>query len=88
MSVLRKAYCKENAPLDTVIDCYLDIDDPDSTVIAVNCSVVDGSGSENLNGALPRLTIGDLLIVTKLGEDWWCLTVFEANENCICSEGL
>lgn len=77
----RIAYCKDDAGEDDTIDCYLDQDD-DGTVISVTCSITGGSA---LDESIPRLAIGDMIFVTKIGATWYCTgTIFTTTEECVC----
>lgn len=69
---LRVAYCKTDAGAATTIVCYLDKDDT-GIEITVNCSIAGGG---NLDAAVPRLTDGLLILVTKIDATWWCTTIF------------
>jgi len=77
----RLAWCKDDAGAATAIDCYLDGDGV-GTVISVACSIAGGG---NLDSALPRLTDGTPILVTKVGATWWCLSIFQASEDCVCT---
>lgn len=79
---IRKAYPKDDAPADTTITCYLDVDTIGEEIPVV-CSV---AGGEDLNTALPRLFDGDLIFVTNIDNAWYCITVFQSSKDCICSE--
>lgn len=74
----RIAYCKDAAGAATTIDCYLDTD-ATGTEITVTCSIAGGG---NLNTAVPRLTDGLPIIVTKIGATWRCTTTFNASQDC------
>lgn len=78
----RKAYCKDNAGAATAIDCYLDTNGS-GTVISVNCIV---NPSANLNAATPRLSVGDMILVEKIGAEWWCSNIFMGDITCLCTE--
>ncbi len=78
---VRKAYCKTAAGAATTIVAFLDTDTT-GTEITVACSIAGGG---NLNSAIPRLTDGRLIFVTNLSETWYCTTVFQATEDCVCS---
>jgi len=75
-SASRAAYCKDPAGAATTIQAYLDTDGTGEEV-TVNCSIAGGG---NLNDAIPRLTNGLLIIVDKIGDSWYCKTVFQAVE--------
>lgn len=64
------AYCKEDAPADTVITCYLDIDETGEE-IEVQCSTTP-SGT-NLENAAPLLKDGDLVFVIQKKDVWYCI---------------
>jgi len=48
----------------------------------IYCKICGGSA---LNAAIPRLAINDYISVAKIGEYWYCLTVFQTSEDCVCS---
>lgn len=75
---VRKATCLANAGAGSTISCSLDT----GGTITVNCSVVGGSA---LNSSVPRLEINDVILVSKISGNWWCLTTFQASEDCACS---
>lgn len=55
---------------------------------AVLCDI---SGGSNLNEAVPRLENGDNITVIKSVdvqglEEWYCVTTFQASEDCVCEE--
>jgi len=77
----RLAFCKDAAGAATAIDCYLDGDGV-GTVISVACSIAGGG---NLDSAVPRLTDGTPILVTKVGATWWCISIFQASEDCVCT---
>lgn len=79
----RIAYCKEDAPADNTIDCYLDTD-ATGTEITVTCFIAQGGSA--LNNAAPRLKDGDGIMVSKIGGTWYCLTTFDVDEECDCYE--
>lgn len=68
----RVAYCKDAAGASTTITCYLDTDGT-GTEITVYCSIAGGG---NLNTAIPRLADGTLILVSKIGATWRCMTTF------------
>ena len=78
---IRKAYAEADAGLGSTIDCFLDVD-AQGTAVEVNCSISNGTA---LNSASPRLENGDLIFVAQVGEEWWCLTVFQNTEECTCT---
>jgi hypothetical protein len=75
-----KAYCKTAAGAATTITCYKDTD-ATGDEIEVNCSIAGGG---TLNAAIPRLLDGTLIFVIKIGDDWHCLTIFQASVPCVC----
>ncbi len=79
---IRLAYCKTDAGAATVIDCYLDVDDPESDVIEVVCDIAGGG---NLNSATPRLTISLIMPVVEIDDVWYSLFPFQATEDCECT---
>jgi len=50
--------------------------------ITVYCRITEGV---NLNEALPRLANDDYIFVQNISGKWWCTTIFQASEDCICS---
>lgn len=50
--------------------------------IEVECSIAGGG---NLNSAMPRLLDGTMILITKIGGIWYCITVFQIAEDCACS---
>ena len=81
-SGVRLAYCKEDAPGDNTIDCYLDTNET-GTEVAVTCHICKGSA---LNEATPRLADNDEIFVIEIGGTWYCITTFHATEDCDCYE--
>jgi len=81
---VRMAFCKEDAGSGNTIQAYLDKDGT-GTEITVHCHICNGS---NLNEASPRLQDGDRIFVKKFYDGtndwWWCLTTFQATEDCVC----
>lgn len=74
----RIAYCSAAAPAATTLMCYLDTD-----AIGAEITVIFSiAGGGNLNTAVPRLTDGLAIIVVKIGETWWCDTVFNKSQDC------
>ena len=67
-SGIRRAFCKEDAPFGTVIDCYLDIDDTGEE-IEVTITITGGS---HLKYAAPLLVDGLLIWVVydTVDEKW------------------
>jgi hypothetical protein len=53
------------------------------TIVNVNCTIAGGG---NLDNAVPRLTIGTPLFVKYFNGVWWCLSLFQASESCLCVE--
>ncbi len=80
-ATIRKAYVKTTPGAATTVDCYLDTD-ATGAEITVTCSIAGGG---NLNAAIPRIADGDLIFVTKIGVTWYCVTVFQTSEDCVCS---
>ena len=76
----RIAYCSAAAGATTTIAATLD--HTIGTAITVQCSIAGGG---NLNAAIPRLTDNLQIIVTKFGATWYCTSLFQATENCVCS---
>ena len=77
---IHKAYCKTDAGAATTIVAYLDTDTTGDE-ITVNCSIAGGG---NLNAAIPRLANGTLIFVIEIDSTWYCTTVFQATEDCVC----
>ncbi len=75
---VRKAYVKTTPAAVETVDCYLDTD-ATGIEVTVNCSVIGGTA---LNSAVPRLADGEIIFVVRLANDWWCLTTFQASEDC------
>ena len=78
---IRIAYVKTTPGADTTVDCYLDTD-VTGEEIEVTCSI---AGLGVLNAALPRISDGDLIFVANISGTWYCLTVFQESEDCVCS---
>jgi len=70
---VRKAYCATDAGAVSTINCYLDSDDSASEEVEVNCNIIGGS---KLTEALPYLSDGDMILVTQVGSEWWCISMF------------
>ncbi len=79
-SIVRKAYCKDDAGAATTITCYLDTDATGQEV-TVNFSIAGGG---NCNTAIPRLSDGDMVFITKYEGSWYCDTVLQISEDCDC----
>lgn len=71
----RVAFCKDNAEAKTTIDCYLDVDIT-GDVIPVKCNT--SPKNTNLDKCIRRLKAGDLIIVQKIGDDWYASEGFQA----------
>ena len=95
---VRYAVTTQDAPADTkitanVLNAYTGIEptEGDDFGVDVYCKVVGGG---NLVDAIPRLANDDAIFVAKLYWDnagtptssWFCLTVFQAAEDCECTE--
>ena len=85
---VRRARTTEAAPAATNLTCNIILNnDVEAGVgelgynIEVYCSIV---GSANLNAAAPRLANDDYLFVQNIQGKWWCVTVFQATEDCDC----
>lgn len=70
---VRKAYCKSAAGFSSTITCYLDTNITGEEII-VNCSIMNGTA---LSEAIPRLAIGSLIFIAKIGSDWYCVSLFQ-----------
>lgn len=79
---IRRAYCSGPAGAGKTIDANLD--STSGTLLTgpatVNCNI---SGGANLNAAVPRLEDEDEILITKIGGKWYCLTVFQASQECV-----
>lgn len=82
-SCIRKAYCKDDAGVTNMLDCYLDVD-INGTEISVACSIAQGGTA--LNAAVPLLLTGDLIFVRQIGGVWYCTDVFNPFKECTCVE--
>jgi len=89
-SIVRRAVTKENAPSDNTIICNLyNSDGVEITTgtdgvdynIPVTCNI---SGGSALNEAVPRLESGDSLFVAKVAGVSYCVSNFQASEDCTC----
>ncbi len=85
----RLAITAEPAPADTKIICNLynrnggEITGADlGAGIEVHCSV---SGGADLDDAVPRLADNQLLFVFNSNGVWYCTTIFQVSEDCLCS---
>ena len=78
---IRRAFVKTTPGATSSVACYLNFDGSDEE-ITVNCAICNGTA---LNSAIPRLADGDDLFVAKIAGSWWCLTVFQTSEDCVCS---
>lgn len=92
---VRMARTTEAAGSETHINCNLIANDGISEItsglgsgIDVYCRITrDISLVEyDLDSALPRLENGDYIFVQNISGKWWCTTVFQVNENCVCSQ--
>lgn len=68
----RTAYCTIDAPDADEIDCYLDTDET-GNVITVKAYITSGV---SLMFALPFLKTHQPILVTKVGEEWICTSLF------------
>ena len=75
---VRLAYCITDATDSTIITCHLDTEAGET--INVNCAICGGTA---LNSAIPRLEVDDLIFVSQIGGTWYCLTVFQASQDCV-----
>ena len=82
-TIVRMAYTQENAPSDQYISCKL----ADYRGIAagsafdVTCIIFNGTA---LNAAVPRLTSGQVIFIINMWGVWYCVTPFQASEDCGC----
>lgn len=90
-SPVRMARTTEAAGASQQITCNLILNDGETEgpEIEVHCRITrDITSTEyNLNQALPRLATGDYIFVENISGKWWCVTVFQVNEICICNTG-
>jgi len=82
---VRRAITTQAAPADTKITANL-YDNTGTEVtsglgsgVDVYCSVIGGG---NLNAAVPRLEDNDDIFVMNWGGKWWCITLFNASQEC------
>ena len=78
----RIAYCSEAAGADATITATLD--HTTGAAITVTCLIAQGGTA--LNEAVPRLADNDMIMVSKIGATWHCLTTFMPSEDCDCYE--
>lgn len=77
---VHKAFLNEDAPAATSISCKLDLG-----ITGIDISVLcEISGGGNLDEAVPRLKSDGKIFVSKLGQQWHCLTVFQGAKTCAC----
>lgn len=79
---IHKAYVRVE-PVNTsppTVECYLDRD-VFGDQITVRCYIAGGMW---LTEATPRLIDGNIIFVVKIDDEWWCVTTFQATEDCIC----
>ncbi len=92
--IVRKAYCAENAPEGSIIQCNLDT--IGGTLINVVCQIAGqnlvydpsaGNPSiipdEDLNSAVPRLEEGDEIYVFNDGVNWNCTSLFQLSQDVL-----
>ncbi len=81
---IRRARAQEAAPADGNLSVKLC--DQDGTEIGnafdVKCEI---SGGAALNAAIPRIADDDYLFVTNISGTWYCTTVFQVSEDCVCA---
>jgi len=70
-SSVRLAYCLEDAPSASTVHCALD--DPEGEVIIVTCLI---TGATTLDEAVPRLETNAVIPVARIGQDWYCTSMF------------
>ena len=75
------AYVKTTPGAVTSLSCWFSESDSAGQTISVPCTVAGGG---NLNAAIPRVTDGLKITVTKNGATW-STGVFQATEDCACS---
>lgn len=73
MSEIRLAVVKQVPKTRTSVICNLD----NGLKVVVGCLICGGS---QLGSAVPRLNVGDEIIVVKIGKYWYCTTVFMSSE--------
>ncbi len=78
---VRRAFVKTTPAAVATVVCFLDVDAADAE-ITVNCDIVGGTA---LNSALPRITDGDAITVYQINGTWYCTTIFQESEDCVCS---
>ena len=81
---VRRAQTQAAAGAATTISCKLLDQDGTETGAAftVNCDI---QGGGNLNSCIPRLADDSKLTVYNHGGNWYCTTVFQTSEDCVCS---
>lgn len=77
---VRLAWCSQAAQGDNTITATLD--STTGSAITVTCHICGGSA---LNAAVPRLADNDEIFVVKIGATWYCTTIFQTSEDCVCS---
>ena len=87
---VRMARVTEASPNSQQITCNLIANDGETEItsglgsaIEVFCKITE---DVNLNAAVPRFKDNDYLFVQNISGKWWCTQLFQASENCICSE--
>lgn len=87
--VTTRARCTEDAGGDNTINATLfNSDGTTGDTITVHCNISNGTA---LDEAVPRLEIGDDIFVTKSNISttdfrWYCVSNFQASEDCVCEE--
>ena len=86
---VRRAKTTEPAAGSSNITCNLYANDGETEIdsglgsgIEVYCHVTMNA---DLNEAVPRLATGDDIFVQNIAGKWWCTTVFQSSEDCVCS---
>lgn len=85
-----RATCTQDAPSGNTITANIFLPDgTEGTAVTVHCNISNGT---DLNGAIPRLEDNDEIFITQSVFDntgtpvfrWYCVSNFQATEDCTC----
>lgn len=77
-----KAFCMADAGEGNTLMCHVGEEySAQADGFEVKFSII---GGENLNAAVPRLSLGDMIFIMRVSGEWWCTTLMQASEDCDC----
>lgn len=76
----RLAYCKADPDDTTTIQAFLNTD-LTGLEVTVNFLTVGNTGV-GLNNMVPRLSLGQVILVISAAGEWYCTTIFQESRSC------